>query len=167
MGTANLAALASISKAPSTSSLLATSKKLPASGVIHGSGGSKKLTPKIGSASSHLNKFSSRLFSPTKSSAAKSNFGSAQKAGPSNLLSSVTSFLPSKAKAPKPTQEEIQKKKEEELRLKKENEEKVRQRKEEEKKAKMEEKRLKNEERLRKVQLARQEQERQKAIEKE
>ena len=105
--TANLAALASISKAPSTSSLLATAKKLPASGVIHGSGGSKKLTPKIGSASSHLNKFSSRIFSPTKSSAAKSNFGSAQKAGPSNLLSSVTSFLPSKAKAPKPTQGNI------------------------------------------------------------
>ena len=105
--TANLAALASISKAPSTSSLLATTKKLPASGVIHGSGGSKKLTPKIGSASSHLHKFSSRIFSPTKSSAAKSNFGSAQKAGPSNLLSSVTSFLPSKAKAPKPTQGNI------------------------------------------------------------
>ena len=102
--TANLAALASISKAPSTSSLLATTKKLPASGVIHGSGGSKKLTPKIGSASSHLHKFSSRIFSPTKSSAAKGNFGSAQKAGPSNLLGSVTSFLPSKAKPPKPTQ---------------------------------------------------------------
>ena len=101
--TANLAALASISKAPSTSSLITAAKKVPASGTIHGSGGSKKLTPKIGSASSHLNKFSSRIFSPSKSSASKTNFGSAQKAGPSNLVS-LTSFLPSKSKAPKPTQ---------------------------------------------------------------
>ena len=122
--TAQLEALASITKAPSTSSLIAAAnaaKKgtynhkvqfffreielpipefhnfFPASGnssVLNSGGTNNRLTPKYGSAAS-ASKFSSRIFrSPMNKKAATK---SATKVGPSGGLLNLKSFLPGKA----------------------------------------------------------------------
>ena len=97
--TAQLEALASITKAPSTSSLITAAKKASTNSSVHGSGGANsRNTPKFGSASAHMAKFSSRIIKSPMKSAPKS----ATKAPPSNLLN-LKSFLPGKATVQKPS----------------------------------------------------------------
>merc|ERR1712240_499862 len=78
---------------------------------------------------------------------------------PSNMVrgGGITTFLPSKPKGP--TIQEIQEQKDEERKLKEQREAEAKQRREEQMKNKMEEQRLKREERIKRVQEARQKQE--------
>merc|ERR1711981_368742 len=138
--TAQLEALASITKAPSTSALITAAKaakKASGNSSVYNSGGTNnRSTPKFGSAAS-ATKFSSRICrSPMKKTGATK---SASKVGPSGGLLNLKSFLPGKVTVQKPTEEELQQKKVEELRLKEEKEEAARKRKDEQEKAKQEE----------------------------